>query len=160
VGEHDAPEETRGSRGARQGEPGEHGERRDSGLLLARRSPGARLGGGRMIDSRPADHQGLLRPDHRRGRGQGLQDPRSRARTFSIAVNYKEEGSDEKHTRWIQCADWKGLSKTVRKGDRLRVTGSFRERRYQDKKEEWKTVRTFTLVDLEIEHLSRRDEVA
>jgi single-stranded DNA-binding protein len=79
-------------------------------------------------------------------------------RTFSIAVNYKEEESDEK--RWAPCAHWKGLSKTVRKGDRLRVTGSFHERRYQDKKEEWKTVRTFTLEDLEIEHLSHREEVA
>jgi|GEM_PF-4937415 len=58
------------------------------------------------------------------------------------------------------CADWKGLSKTVWKGDRLRLTGSFHERRYQNKKEEWKTVRTFTVVDLEIEHLSRRNEVA
>jgi single-stranded DNA-binding protein len=86
--------------------------------------------------------------------------PDRELRTFSIAVNYKEEGSDEKHTRWIQCADWKGLSRTVRKGDRLRVTGYFQERRYQNKKEEWKTVRTFTLVDLEIEHLSHRDEVA
>ena len=62
-------------RGAR-AEPGRGsqermGERRDSGLWLARRSPGPRLGGGRMIDSRPADHQAVLRSDHRQGRRQG-----------------------------------------------------------------------------------------
>ncbi len=39
LGEHDAPEETRGSRAARVGHPGAWGERRDSGFWMARRSP-------------------------------------------------------------------------------------------------------------------------
>jgi hypothetical protein len=108
-----------------------------------------------MIDSRPADHQAVLRSDHRQGRRQGLQEPRRIARrTFSLAVNYKEEG----RTRSAGTTPPIGLSKTVQKGDRLRVTRSFRVRR--KKNEEWKTVRTVHFVDLEIEHLSHRDEVA
>ena len=87
------PRRTRGARAEPgRGSLGEHGERRDSGLLLARRAPGSRLGGGRMIDSRPADHQAVLRSDHRRGRRQGGATADRALRTFSLAVNYKEEG--------------------------------------------------------------------
>jgi single-stranded DNA-binding protein len=81
-------------------------------------------------------------------------------RIFSLAINYKDGESGEKQTRWIQCADWKGLSTKVRKGDRLRVTGYFLERRYQNKKGEWKTGRTFIIEDLEFEHLRVHNEVA
>ena len=56
--------------------------------------------------------------------------PRERTvRTFSIAVNYKQDG--EVLTRWIRCDDWTGLSELVSSGDRPRLTGSFEVRTYE-----------------------------
>lgn len=67
-------------------------------------------------------------------------------RTFSIAVSKKDsEGNDV--TRWIRCDDWNNLSRLVRKGDRVKIKGHFRERTYQ-KDGETKTVHDFLVKDL------------
>ena len=68
---------------------------------------------------------------------------------MSIAVS-KKDGDRNEVTRWIRCDDWKGLSRLVRKGDRVKVKGTFRQRSYQ-KDGETKTVRDFVLQDLAFE---------
>jgi single-stranded DNA-binding protein len=80
-------------------------------------------------------------------------------RTFSIAVSAADDGGD-RVTRWIRCIDWLGLSKLIRKGDRLRVKGYFRHRRYVAKDGETKSVRELVLQDLGIERQKIREQVA
>mgnify|MGYP001199733540 FL=1 len=86
-----------------------------------------------------------------------LSTPEREVRTFSIAVSKKDaEGNDV--TRWIRCDDWHQHSRLVGKGDRVRVTGHFRERTYQ-KDSETKTVRNFVVEDLKIERHKIRHRV-
>jgi single-stranded DNA-binding protein len=73
-------------------------------------------------------------------------------RTFSIAVSAKKDEDSEAVTRWIRCDDWKGLSKLVATGDRVRVKGYFKFRRYE-KDGVTKTARTFVVEDLKVERL-------
>ena len=75
--------------------------------------------------------------------------PEREVRTFSIAVS-KKDADGKEVTRWIRCDDWKGLSRLVRKGDRVKVKGTFRQRSYQ-KDGETKTVRDFVIQDLAFE---------
>ncbi len=79
-------------------------------------------------------------------------------RTFSITVS-KKDAEGKEVTRWIRCDDWKGLSRLVRKGDRVKVKGTFRERSYQ-KDGETKTVRDFVIQDLAFERQKIRERVA
>jgi len=79
--------------------------------------------------------------------------PERELRTFSIAVNQRTE-ENETVTRWIRCDDWDGHSKLVSTGDRVKVLGYFKERRYE-KDGEMKTVRTFTVQSLQTVRLAR-----
>jgi single-stranded DNA-binding protein len=79
-------------------------------------------------------------------------------RTFSIAVSQRDKDGTEV-TRWIRCDDWKGLSRLVAKGDRVKVTGRFRQETYQ-KEGETKTVRKLILESLEVERRKIRREAA
>jgi single-stranded DNA-binding protein len=156
VGEHDAPEGTRGS-----GEPGwtaegADGERRDSGLWLARHS--LRLGllrlliPAKMVARAVSDvvSEGVVDRE--------IATPEREVRTLSIAVTGRN-ADGETVTRWIHCDDWNGHSKDVKKGDRVRVKGFFRERRY-DRDGETVTTRIFVIKDLAVERQAKpRTEV-
>ena len=71
-------------------------------------------------------------------------------RNFWIAVSAKEGG--EAVTRCRRYDDGKGLSKLVGTGDRVRVKGYFKFRRYE-KDGVTKTARTFVVEDLKVERL-------
>jgi single-stranded DNA-binding protein len=77
--------------------------------------------------------------------------PEREVRNFSIAVSAKQD-DDEVVTRWIRCEDWKGLSKLIGKGDRVKVKGYFKVRPYE-KDGERKTSRSFVVEELNIERL-------
>lgn len=56
---------------------------------------------------------------------------------FSIAVNRDYKGSDgERKTDFFNCVAWRGLGETVakymKKGNKIRVTGSIETRTYED----------------------------
>jgi single-stranded DNA-binding protein len=74
-------------------------------------------------------------------------------RTFSITVSGRTEDG-ETVTRWIRCNDWDGLSVRVTKGDRVKLSGHFRENRYE-KDGAMKTVRVFEITRLKIERYAR-----
>jgi single-stranded DNA-binding protein len=87
-----------------------------------------------------------------------IATPEREVRTFSIAVTGRN-ADGETVTRWIHCDDWNGHSKDVKKGDRVRVKGFFRERRY-DRDGETVTARIFVIKDLAVErHAKPRTEV-
>jgi len=48
-------------------------------------------------------------------------------RTFSIAVSTKEM----EEPRWIRCVDWQNQSELFKQGDRVRLTGFFQIRSYE-----------------------------
>lgn len=79
-------------------------------------------------------------------------------RTFSIAINKTAEDGEE-ITRWIRCSDWRNVSTLVRKGDRVRVVGSFRTRTVE-KDGETKTYRNFDVQELTIERHKIRQQAA
>jgi single-stranded DNA-binding protein len=83
--------------------------------------------------------------------------PEREVRTFSIAVNYKQDG--KVLTRWIRCDDWTGLSALVSTSDRVRLKGYFKVRSYE-KDGEPKSVRIFVVKDLKIERSKVRSEAA
>ena len=74
---------------------------------------------------------------------------------FTLAVNYKDE-KEVQQTRWFHCEDREGLSRTVRKGDRIKVTGDLRVRTGKD----GRTYRNLTIKSLEIEKMKVREEAA
>ena len=76
-------------------------------------------------------------------------------RTFSIAINAKTPETGEELTRWIRCADWKGNSKNLRKGDRFALQGTLREHTYE-KDGEQKTVKDFTVLDVRVQQPRHR----
>jgi len=84
-------------------------------------------------------------------------------KSFSIAVTGKvKKGKKVKEiTRWIRCDDWNGLttSMVVRKGDRVKVRGYFRERSYE-KDGERKTAKNFIVQDLSIERRRKAPQQA
>jgi single-stranded DNA-binding protein len=87
--------------------------------------------------------------------------PERELRTFSLAVNYTDPETGEEEVRWKYCEDWNGLSalNLVRQGDRLRLTGYFREHCYE-KDGERKTARSFVVQDLQVLRRRRAPEVA
>lgn len=84
--------------------------------------------------------------------------------TFSIAINkWVREGKgkkarEKKITRWVQCDDWKGLAQAlmVRKGDRVMVRGTMRERTYE-KDGETRTAKNLVVHELRVEKRNIRD---
>jgi single-stranded DNA-binding protein len=75
--------------------------------------------------------------------------------TFSLAAG----GYGDKPTRWHYCVDWEGVAFRLRKGDRVKLTGSFQTRTYQ-KDGKTKTMRQFVVVNLEVLKLKVREEAA
>lgn len=82
--------------------------------------------------------------------------PERELRTFTIYVS-KRDGAGELISRRIYCDDWKGLSRLLGAGDRVKVTGYFKHRRYE-KDGETKTARNFVVQDLKIERLKTRQQ--
>jgi hypothetical protein len=77
-------------------------------------------------------------------------------RTFSLAVSTKEM----EEPRWIRCVDWTNESRLFQKGDRVRLTGSFRLRTYE-KDGETKRFRQFVVKTATIERAKiQLDEAA
>ncbi len=114
LGEHDAPEETRGSRAAPsggRGHPGAWGERRDSGLWLARRSP-ARAS---VAGSPPGRQVRKQWPISARVSGPAL--PRTRGPAFSRQLD--TEGSHG----FATPPGHRFPPRTPGKGDRVKVEG-------------------------------------
>jgi single-stranded DNA-binding protein len=67
-------------------------------------------------------------------------------RTFSLAVSTPEM----EEPRWIYCVDWANESRLFRKGDRVRLTGSFQVRTYE-KDGETRRIRQFVVKTAAIE---------
>ena len=61
--------------------------------------------------------------------------------------------------RWIQCVDWQNLSKLYRKGDRVKLTGFFEDRRYE-KEGELKEFRQYVVKSAELQKPRIRQEAA
>lgn len=82
-------------------------------------------------------------------RGQGARHLQHR---HQPEVKTGKKGKMKKVTRWIHCDDWRGLAAAamVRKGDRLRLTGHFRERTYT------KDGATKTAKGFVVQHVSLR----
>lgn len=77
-------------------------------------------------------------------------------RTFSLAVSTREM----EKPRWIHCVDWANESRLFRKGDRVRLTGSFQVRTYE-KDGETKRIRQFVIKTATIERAKiRQDDAA
>jgi single-stranded DNA-binding protein len=74
---------------------------------------------------------------------------------FTLAVNYKDE-KEVQQTRWFHCEDREGLARTVRKGDRVKVTGDLQVRRAKD----GRIFRNLTITSLEIEKMKVREQAA
>jgi single-stranded DNA-binding protein len=78
-------------------------------------------------------------------------------RTASLAVNYV--GSDgEDLLRWVRLVDFQEHLVQRRKGDRLKVRGYFRDRKYLDKDGQTKTIREFVLTSAELQSLKIRHD--
>jgi single-stranded DNA-binding protein len=84
--------------------------------------------------------------------------PAGSATRFSVAVNYKD--GEVERVRWINVFDPEELAtkNLVRKGDRVKITGYFRNRQGQDKKTgEAKEFRNFILQGLHVEKRKTRE---
>lgn len=79
-------------------------------------------------------------------------------RNFSVAVSKKNEAG-EQVTRWIRCIDWSGCSKLLRKGDRVKLNGYFKEpRTYETKAGETVTVKDFVVLKAHAEKMKVREQ--
>jgi single-stranded DNA-binding protein len=76
----------------------------------------------------------------------------------SLAVNAKD-GQGQPITRWHRCVDWRGLTATYRKGDRVALTGFFRVRKYQ-KDGETQEIRELVITDAQLLHIKTREQAA
>lgn len=79
-------------------------------------------------------------------------------RTFTLAVNAKD-AQGQPFTRWHRCIDWRGLTATYRKGDRVALTGFFKVRKYE-KDGETKEVRELVVTDAKLERIKVREQAA
>jgi single-stranded DNA-binding protein len=89
--------------------------------------------------------------------------PERELRTFSIAINYRDpESGEEMPARWKYCEDWKGFcaANLVRQGDRVQLTGYFRERVFEAEGGERKTFENFVVMDLKVLRRKKATEVA
>ncbi len=86
---------------------------------------------------------------------------------FAIAVNRNYKGSDgERKTDYFNCVAWRGLGETVakwmKKGNKIRVTGSIETRTYEDSQGVKRTVVDIVAQDVEFltAKASAEDDVA
>jgi single-stranded DNA-binding protein len=77
-------------------------------------------------------------------------------RTVSLAVNGRDE-HDEEITRWHRLVDFEEHLATFHKGDRLKVTGYFRDRTYVQDGEE-KSIRELIITAAELQPKRPRGE--
>ncbi len=75
--------------------------------------------------------------------------PERQIRTVGLAVNGRDE-NDELITRWHRLVDFEEHLAACHKGDRLKVTGFFRDRTYL-KDGEQKSIRELVLASAEIQ---------
>jgi single-stranded DNA-binding protein len=78
---------------------------------------------------------------------------------YNIACSFKNRETGEVTTRWIRCVDWHHQGKLYRSGDRIRVTGYFKERTYHVDGQP-KTIREFVVQTTKMEHLKVRSIAA
>ena len=88
-----------------------------------------------------------------------FQTPGRELRTLSLAVNAKDAEGQPLPTRWIRCVDWNGLTATYRKGDRVCLTGFFKDRRFQ-KDGETKQVRELVVTGASLQKIKVREQAA
>ena len=78
-------------------------------------------------------------------------------RAASLAVNYKDDHGEDQ-LRWVRLVDYQDYLVQRRKGDRLKVGGWFRDRKYLDKNGDEKTIREFILTAAELQSMKIRHD--
>ena len=88
-----------------------------------------------------------------------FRKPAREFHTFSLAVNAKDAEGQPLPTRWHRCIDWNRLTTSYRKGDRVALTGFFKERTYL-KDDQPQQIREFVITGAKLEALKIRQQAA
>ena len=77
---------------------------------------------------------------------------------LSLAINGEDENG-ERYTRWVRCTDWHGVTRNLRRGDFVQLTGYFQENVVR-KDDQVKTYKNFIVNDVRILRRKRRAAAA